>query len=404
MPPPPRALIIGAGVAGSTLAFWLAQANMHATIIERSHHSFRSGQGIDVEGPAREVARRMGVEEEILARTTGEQGFAILDDSGKMLASVEGIVTRSVEILRGDLVDVLVGAAGGLENVEIRFGVSIKEIRQDDGGVVATFSDGREERFDFVIGADGSRSKTRQLVFDKEENEMALRPIGVYCSFFQIPRQQEDWPYGRVQHAVGNRSVVVRPAHANTSAAYASLATESQALYEAFQTGDRQVQKRAIGELFGDVGGIAPRVMKQMMNSKDFYFERLAQVKLSSWSRGRVALVGDAAYSPTPLTGAGTNLALVGAYVLAGEMSKSPEDPAAAFKAYEDRLKEFVEKSQTIALGGRAPQLFNPATAWGIWVLRTLFRFIAWTGLWKLFNIAEPQAFELPEYPAFVSS
>ncbi|KAG8630734.1 hypothetical protein KVT40_002353 [Elsinoe batatas] len=395
--PEHRALVIGGGIAGPVLAYWLAKGGFNVTIIERSPELFKSGQGIDVEGPAREIVRRMNLEDEIKAKTTGEEGFALIDDDANEIASIGGGLTRSLEIMRGNLAEIFIHAATSLSNVEIRYGTSPASITQHPSHVNVTFKSGKTESFSFVIGADGLRSKTRSLIFPSD-GATSLKPRDQYIAYFTIPRLPSDLRKARWQNAPGGRSILVRPAHRTISSAYLNLATASLELEAALESRDVDRQKAALQGIFGDMTGEGPRVLREMHASKDFYFERIAQVKRPCWSSGRCALVGDAAYAPSPITGEGTNLALVGAYAVAGELSMDPEDPGAGFKRYEDRLRGFVEKAQTIPLGGMSPKLINPESGWGVWLLRTVFAWLAWSGIWKLADPGEPEGVELGRY------
>jgi hypothetical protein len=135
-----------------------------------------------------------------------------------------------------------------------------------------------------------------------------------------------------------------------------------------------------------------------MATAKDFYFARAAQVKLPKWNNGRVALTGDAAYAPSGQTGQGTSLAIVGGYMIAGELGSNPDDPQAAFEAYEQKLRPYVEKLQQIPFKGEAPKLINPQSYFGITLLRSVFWFVSFSGLWKVFNVQQDKSYDLPEY------
>jgi len=398
-------LVVGGGIAGSVLAYWLAKGGAEVLVIERSSGSLDKGQGIDIEGPPREVIRRMGhgYLEEIQARSTGETGFACLDDNGKIRATIPGLLTSDIEIMRGDLTDVLTKAANTFDAVTFQYGCSIVAMEQDDAGVTVTFNDSDRSRrtFDVVLGADGSRSKTRQLMFGSAKSDAAIKPLDVYSAFFSIPRG-DDTMYATIQPATGCRQTVIRPMSKETSSAFLSAVGKGATaqLEQVQREGDREAQKKALYHMFSDIGGQAPRIIEGLLDTKNFYFERISQVKLEHWSSGRVALCGDAGYCPSPLTGQGTNLAIIGSYVLAGELTSSPNDPTKAFQAYEKRLRGYVEEKQQIPLGGRAPFLVHPKTAWGVWMLRAFFSLIAWSGLWKLFEGKDlrPKDYKFPDW------
>ncbi|KAK4502736.1 hypothetical protein PRZ48_006162 [Zasmidium cellare] len=401
-----RILIIGAGVAGSVAAYWLGQAGFEVTVIERASQLPTAGQGIDITGPALEIVRKMGVEEQIRSRVTEEGGFAIVDDHSNEIAALgnasegKGTLTQEIEIMRGDLTRILGDAAVSQGNVTRRFGCKITELRQSEKSVTVVFSDsGKAEDFDVVIGADGLRSKTRELALGSEIASRAFCGRDQYAAFFSIPFDSSDRPNSRFQHAPGGRSILVRPVDHERSSCYLMVTAEAQHLQDSLsQSQDKQ--KEAWLEIISDFhGSIGDRARQGLKSAKDFYFERTAQIKMDKWSTGRVALVGDAAYAPSPLTGQGTTCGILGAYILAGEVSTNPGDLSVVFSMYDQRLREYVSKSQTIPLGGYAPNLLNPYTSWGIYVLRTIFWFIARTGLWKILDISpQGKTFELPEY------
>jgi 2-polyprenyl-6-methoxyphenol hydroxylase-like FAD-dependent oxidoreductase len=141
------------------------------------------------------------------------------------------------------------------------------------------------------------------------------------------------------------------------------------------------------------------RVLQGMWEAKDFYLAQTAQIRLPTWSTGRIVLTGDAAYCPSPPTGMGTVLAILGSYVIAGELALNPSDPEAAFRKYEEKLRGYVEKAQYVPLAGYLPAIGNPQSAFGVGVLRWVFWAIAWSGVWKLFSLKKgDDGFVVPEY------
>lgn len=400
-----RVLIVGASIAGTVTAYWLAKAGFQITVIERAPERSKTGQGIDIKGPGLQVVQKMGLEQKIKSRTTSEEGSSIVDDYGKPIARFEitgdqgTSFTEEIEIMRGELANIFFEAADAFENVTFRYGCSLTDLRQstDFVTVVLSDADGKAEDFDVVIGSDGLGSKTRQLTFDKEARRDCYRPQELYIAFFSIPLEKEDLPDARFQHARGGRSILLRPINKERSSCYAMHTGKSDKLFSVLRS-PMADQKAAMAEVFEGVKGLGERVVKGLQDTDDFYFQQIAQVKLATWSQGRVALVGDAAYCPSSLTGRGTTLALLGAYVLGNELASNPEAPSAAFARYEEKLRTYVTNAQSIPLGGMAPRLINPQTDWGIWILRTLMWVVAWTGVYKVFNYAPVDKFQLPDY------
>jgi 2-polyprenyl-6-methoxyphenol hydroxylase-like FAD-dependent oxidoreductase len=392
-------LIVGAGVAGLTLAFWLAKAGFKITVVERTSAKKRMGQQIDINALAREIVTKMGLMEEVRSRTTGEKGFQIVNDHARPIIMFPGVLTNEIEITRGNLVDILASGASAAGDVEIRYEAVIEAVQQEEEAVTVRFRDGQESKFDAIVGADGMRSKIRRLQIDP--TDQCLKSRDVYYAFCGIPREDGDAPYSRMQHTGKESSCFIRPVDQKVSSTVSFVVTKSPSLEKAV-TQDRAAQKAAMAAYFDGVGGIAPRVVREMDATEDFYFERLTQTKLDTWSKGRCALVGDAAFAPSPMTGKGTDLAIIGAYVLAGELSEAPKDPCAAFKAYEARLRHYIEKSQEIPFGDSGLQrIMAPKNRFQVWVLRIMAWIIGWTGIWRLMKDDERETvkLELPAYP-----
>ncbi|KAH0289103.1 FAD/NAD(P)-binding domain-containing protein [Aureobasidium namibiae CBS 147.97] len=400
-------LVVGGGPAGSTTAFFLAKAGFRVTVIERSTTP-PYGQGIDITGPAVDIVKKMGLWEKIKASTTGESGFAMLDDGGREIGSVgtnpadESKMafspTNEIEIMRGTLTNILMDAAKE-QGVEFRYGCTVDEIKEEENSVSATLSDtNKPESFTAIIGADGVASRVRKLTFDKAATENCFRQTDTYCAYFSMqvgPKQQTT--YSVLQHANKGRVLWRRPIdRAGTRASSYLIVTTTDAadLQQAARHGTVEQQKALLERRFEGVGGIRDQIVQGMNASDDFYFTRVVQVKLDTWHSGRCALVGDAGYCPSPLTGQGTTMALIGSYVLAGELAKNPEDPATAFTNYKKNFEGFVQENGSIPLGGRAPKLAAPQSDFGIWMIRSIFGTIARPGFQKLFE-------SLPSLPSF---
>ena len=380
--PNPHILIIGAGISGSILAHFLAQHPYTITVIERSPASQHAGQGLEIEEPALSVIKAMGVLDTLKERRTGELGFRLENAKGANcgLLEIGGLSpTGSLELMRGDLCEVLYKKADEKENVTFLFQTVLKGCETKGEKVCVELEDRkdgsvRREEFDFVVGADGQRSRTRELLMGRPEVLGCYKPVGAYVAYFSIPKEERDWPYSKLCHFPGRRIVWLRPTakDSKTTSAYLIYAHDDvPSLSKANAAGDRRKQKEVIAEIYAGLDWETPRVIEQMMEAENFYSEELMQVKLPTWSKDRVVLLGDAAWAPTPFTGQGNQLAIIGAWVLAQELSRSQSQ--LAFEKYEKRLRKYVEDSQKIPLGGYAPFLFNPETAWGIWVFRTGF-------------------------------
>ena len=386
--PSERILICGAGVAGSILAYWLAKHDFQVVVVERSKTEQKAGQGLEIEEPALQIVKSMGILDKLNEKKTGEMGINLVDAQARScgILEVDGISpTGSLELMRGDLTEILYKSADGSANVTYQFETTIHSLRQTQDKVIVDLENRNDktittEEFDLVAGADGVRSRTRQLVMGSPEKLNCFKPVGAFVAYFSIPKEDQDWPYSRLCHFKGRRIVWMRPVGKEskmTSVYLIHVHDDVPNLRRANAAGDRLKQKEAFAELYSGLGWETPRVIEHMMRAENFYSDELVQVKLQKWSQNRVVLLGDAAWAPSPFTGQGNQLAIIGAWVLAQELSRNRN--LVAFEMYEKRLRSYVENAQSIPLGGYAPYIFNPETSWGIWLFRTIFRFVSWT-------------------------
>ncbi|MEU0846191.1 FAD-dependent monooxygenase [Streptomyces sp. NPDC005962] len=354
-----RVLISGASVAGPALAYWLDRYGYEVTVVERYAGLRPGGQAIDVRGTALEVCERMGVLEEIRAHRTGLRGMSTVDDDGKELSRTTewtmsgGQVDRpDVEILRDDLATILVGAGG--KGVEYLFDDSIASLAQGPDEVAVTFRGGVSRTFDLVVAADGVHSSTRRLVFGPEEN--FLRPLGNYLAVWTVPNYLglDRWQVAYLMNDGGAWGGMMMSVRDNTEArVYVGFDSDEP---PARVLGDRtpSEHKRLVAERYANARWEMPRLLEYMWGAPDFHFDAVAQIHMDSWSRGRVALLGDAGYCGSPASGQGTSMALIGAYVLAGELKAAGGDHTTAFAAYEREMRDFVTANQELALSNQA--------------------------------------------------
>ncbi|MBL4678577.1 MAG: FAD-dependent monooxygenase [Mucilaginibacter sp.] len=369
-----KILISGASIAGPTLAFWLTRYGFDVTIIERSKSLRLGGQNLDIRGAGRAIVRLMGIEQEILDANTGEIGLQFVDSDNKVKAAFPsdgpGSFTSEAEILRGDLVNILYNSTK--DRAKYVFGIFVTAINQTGDEVEVTFNDGKTETFDLLIAADGVRSTTRQLIFGDEPQ---LKFTGLYNAWYTIPKIDTDTQWARWYTAPGSRVILIRPDNHGTMRASFSFLSEDKG----YQKLPNSEQKKILKEKLSGAGGEAERLRAEVEKNDDVYFDAISQVHAQKWFSGRTGMIGDAAYCPTPLTGMGTTLAIVGAYLLAGELSRhaNHED---AFVAYEKRMRPFVEDVQKLPPG--VPWLAHPKSKFGVSVVNTVAGILA-SGLVK---------------------
>ena len=340
MQPSNHILICGGGIAGPACAWWLARYGFSVVVAEKAG-AFRSGgQNVDVKGAGQQVIERMGLTQQVDARNTMECGQKWLDAAGKVVAvfpkgSVGGL-TSDFEILRGDFARILFDATRA--TCAYRFGTSVSALEDHADGVRARFADGSTEDFALVICADGMHSSTRELVLARETR---MRYLGAWMAFFTIRRRPHDELWACSVNGIGGTMIHLRPGGpAETTVLMTFPAAEPDPRTPTALSRRAMLRAALVGR-----GTLAQRILDELDNVQDFYFGPMSQVQASSWSKGRVVLLGDAAHCPTPFTGKGTALALVGAYILAGEI-KQCADHAEAFASYERIMRPYAERTQ----------------------------------------------------------
>ncbi|QRN97609.1 FAD-dependent monooxygenase [Archangium violaceum] len=345
-------LISGASIAGPTLAYWLNRHGFHPTVVERAPAPREGGQAIDVRGVALTVTERMGLLSEVRGAHTRMRGMSFVDGEGNQLMSTTeetltggAIDSDDVELMRDDLTRILHEATR--HDVEYRFGDSITSLTQDEEGVQVTFARGQTRTFDLVIGADGLHSNVRALAFGEESRY--IRHLGIYLAIFSTANHLglDHW---QVFHQTPGKMAGVYSARRNTEAR-AMLGFESPPLD--FDRHDIRQQKQLVADRFADMGWETPRLLKAMWEASDFYFDSMSQIHMDRWWNGRTALLGDAGYCGSPMSGQGTSMAMVGAYVLAGELAAAAGEHRTAFAQYEQRMRGYVEHNQKLATENR---------------------------------------------------
>lgn len=367
----PRVLVTGASIAGPALAWGLAKSGFDVVLLERSAAPRETGQNIDVRGLGREILTRMGVEETVLANLTGEEGTRFVDEDGRPYAVFpreEGQdgPTAEVEILRGRLAGILVDVVPA--EVERRYGDFVTGVEQGGTGVDVTFDSGAQERFDLLLVAEGRSSRTRRLLFSEETE---LRDFGVSITYGTLDRHPDDvdtWDW-----FTGTRGRVASVRPDNEGTIRASMSFESEPM--GFEKLPVEAQLQLLRARFRGAGWQTERILDGFSARPDeFYTQRMEQVVMSTWSRGRVALVGDAAWGSGP-TGMGTTLSLVGAHILAGELAATPDRPERAFTSYERQMRRYADSAQGLPRGGA--RAFHPSSTVGRKAVRVAHRVAA---------------------------
>jgi 2-polyprenyl-6-methoxyphenol hydroxylase-like FAD-dependent oxidoreductase len=385
-------LISGASVAGPALAFWLERYGYAPTVVERAPAPRPGGYAVDFRGASLTVLERMGILDEVRARATNMGGMDYVKESGKVVATMSSeVLSGELEILRGDLVEILYALTR--DKVEYLFDDSIAAVEQDAGGVQVAFASGRSRRFDLVVGADGLHSNTRALAFGPETD--FVHHLGYYASVYTVENHLGLDHRAQFLNVPGKTAGTYSARQNQEAKALLYFASEPLS----YDRRDVTAQKKIVADTYAGIGWEVPRLLAGLESAPDFYFDSISQIKLDSYSRGRVALVGDAGYCASPLSGMGTSLAVVGAYVLAGELHAAGGDHVRAFTQYDGRMRGFVAACQKQgADGGR---WFIPASK-AFLVLRNLtFRlmpYLPWRKMIEEMPLKVGNAIDLPDY------
>jgi len=349
-----QVLISGASFAGLTLAYWLNKFGYQVTIVEIGKELRKGGSPIDVRGEALNVAKEIGILDKIKAKE-------FIHDTEIVNAENETLVNFSIndfdeyrgdiEINRFDLAEILYDVVPKNE-VEFLFDNSIETLTQNDDSVEVTFRNGEQRNFDFVFGADGTHSIVRKLVFGDEENFSKF--FGVYFAFAEANQIEtgRTKDTGMIYREVGKQAVLYQFQN-SVNALLMFLSPKLDWDYR-----NPEQHKQILKETFGnDINWKVPEILDTLLCSDNLFFDEVCQIHMSSWTKGRVALVGDAGYAPSFFTGMGTTLAMLGAKNVVDALISSNGDYDVAFSKYNETFRPFVESIQAKLTRGLKAQL-----------------------------------------------
>jgi 2-polyprenyl-6-methoxyphenol hydroxylase-like FAD-dependent oxidoreductase len=389
-------LISGMGIAGPTLAYWLARYGFKLTLVEHSPTLRTGGYIIDFWGLGYDIAEWMGLFPALRAEGYDVRELRFVDDRGRRVGGFAVDVFRAltggryVSLPRGDLAKLIYDKIEG--RCETLFGDSITSIAQSSDGVQVTFERAPTRRFDLVIGADGLHSAVRELVFGSEDR--FEKYLGYTVAAFEVegyqPRDEDVY----VSYAVPGKQVA-RFAMRDDCTVFLSVFTADHP--PRVKSHDKIAQKRVLHAAFDDAGWECRRILAALDACDEIYFDRVSQIRMDVWSRGRVALLGDAAFCPSLLAGQGSALAMIAAYVLAGELTKCGARPEPAFRRYEQLLRPFMTEKQKAAEG--FARSFVPKTRLGLFFRNHVTHAFTIPGIAKLaMGRSLLDRLELPDY------
>lgn len=407
---PLRVLVAGGGIAGQALAFWLTRGSHRVTVVERFPALRATGAQVDLRGQGIEAVERMGLLDAVRGKLVDEAGVAFVDARGRtkatIMANTSGqgrqTLTSEYEIMRGDLVRILHDASK--DDIEYVFGVSVDGFEQDEQKVVAHFSDGSSGEFDLLVGADGQGSRIRRAILPAGCDPYWR--VGIHMAYWFIPRIASDSNIRDTYMVPGGRQIMRRSHNPTETQVYFVMREESEDA-SAIHRESVERQQKFWASRFRDAGWQTERFIDGMQTSPFFYSQEIVQVRTDTWSKGRVVLAGDAAHCASPYSGMGISGGLVGAYVLAGEINRHPDDLPTALANYDSVLRPFVDEIQG-EVNPRLLRLGMPMTQ------RAIDAFQAATALACFLHVPDLAArfskedrggsWQLPENPAPISA
>ncbi|KAJ5605789.1 hypothetical protein N7510_008570 [Penicillium lagena] len=415
-----KVLIVGASIAGPTAAYWFAKAGANVTVIERFPQLRTNGHNVDIRNVGVTVMRKIsGMEAAVKAKTVPMEGISFVRTDGRPYGIIRATgnpdrqsLVSEYEIFRGDLAHILFEMTKDNENIHYIFDEQVVSMRQDEpddnGPVTVEFANGFPTSiFDLVVACDGATSRTRAIGLGcgVRDNIQSTNSWVAYCSMPQDLLAGSK--LGQAYSAPGGRFIAAGADPSGmTRVVFMGIHPRDdhdavRPFREAMERGDDAL-KQFVAQHYRGAGWRCDEAVKGMLEAEDFYATEIVQVKPPCLYNGGFVLVGDAGYAPGP-TGAGTSLALAGAYILAGEVgSRHKGDLAAGLRGYEERMRPLIDDLQKIPLG--VPTVFAPQTAWGIWLRNTFFALICWTKildfvqLFFFVSFSNPDKYVLPDY------
>lgn len=382
-----KILIVGGGPAGLSLAYWLVKDGHTPIIVEKASTIRTAGYMIDLTGTGYDLTKRMGIINPLkqvaypvkqvlyknargntVARMPMEKLFSALDLENNYLA-----------LDHRDLVEAIFHT---VENdVEVRFNTTVNAIVQSADDVTVTFSDGTQESFDLLVGADGIHSKTRSLIFGDESQ--FDKYLGYYVATFYAPAIDPDLEYGYVTYLEPGIQLGIFPQSGDQWLCYVIYKSEDRGRVPSDQ------HRAILREQLNRMGWVAPKIIDALPPDTPILIDTVTQIEMPTWSQNRVALIGDAAYCLTLISGQGASMALAGGYFLAKALRECP-DYQTAFQQYEHRLRDYIAETQ--AKARRFAPNFVPGSRLGIMITQWVIHLIGlpfvkqWVG--KQLNVA----------------
>jgi 2-polyprenyl-6-methoxyphenol hydroxylase-like FAD-dependent oxidoreductase len=392
----PSVLISGVGIAGPTLAYWLSEWGCRPTLIEQAPAPRTDGYIIDFWGLGYDIAERMGLLPALMGQDYQVRELRFVDDRGRRVGGFGVDVFRAltggryVSLPRSELAKLIFDRTDG--RCETIFGDSITGLVESGDAVDVTFERSASRRFDLVIGADGLHSTVRGLVFGSEAKFQNY--LGYMFAAFEAEGYRPRDENAYIAYGVPGKQAA-RFAMRDGRTLFLLVFAADHPLH--LEAGGKAAQKKALHDAFSGAGWECSKILAALDACDALYIDPVCQIRMESWSRGRVALVGDAAFAPSLLAGQGAALAMIAAYVLAGELARNDANPEIAFQRYEQRLRGFMTAKQNAAKG--FARSFAPKTRLGLCFRNQVMKAFAIPGLARaVIGPGLLDRIDLPEY------
>jgi len=374
-------LISGAGIAGTTLAFWLKKFGFNPTIVEHAPKLRDGGYAIDFWGAGFDVAEKMGILSDLHKANLNMTELEFVDNNNKRKGGlsytklIKMMNGRAFTLLRSDLAKAIYNHLD--KDIEIIFGDTITKIDPNENEVIVTFQSGNTRKFDFLVGADGLHSNVRNQIFGDEAQ------FEIFHNYYTASYTIDDVAYSNTEFKMynvpGKQAAIYSTNDKKMTAFYIFTSTEKLS----YNHRDIEAQKQILRNEFENIGWKCADLLSKMDKAPDFYFDVVSQIQMSNWSKDRVTLVGDACDCPSLLSGQGSTLAMVGAYILAGELKNANGNYNVAFKQYQNVFKPFIDDKQQLAQN--FAKSFVPKSNFGIWTRNVVVGLMSLPFVSKLF-------------------
>ena len=354
-------LVSGASFAGLATAWWMNSLGYSVTVVEVAKGLRKGGTPVNIEGNVIDVVRRMGLLERVASLDLPKRPLEFLDVDGVPVARIAARVkdlasTEEYEIERDTLLDMLFEQVK--DRVEFLFDDSISTVEESDEEIAVTFASGTQRSFSLLFGCDGTHSAVRRMCFGEESSFLVF--LQHYFSLTIVDRLLIEENTTQIFNVPG-KSVMLSSYNKKTDIAFCFFSEQEVA----YDRRSRDQQKGMVVQHFDGEGWRSRELLSEMNRCDDFYFDKLCQIRMPTWTKGRVALVGDAGYCPSPAAGLGGAMAILGAGALADAFKKYPNDFRRAFQEYDEALRPTVEEIQTQAVEVGL-EMFAPKTEEGI--------------------------------------